>query len=68
MERVLYERRQVGYVTLVALFVVFAVVGVVMWRAQQPGPPPSVKAINLLLIIVGTLFSTMTVRVTESAL
>ena len=67
-ERIFYERRQIGYVTLVALFVAFALVGVAMWRACPPAAAASVRAIFLLLIIVGTLFSTMTVRVTESAL
>ena len=63
-ERVLYEHRQVGWVTVVALFAI----GVLICIAAAISAP-SERSLSFslvpILLVVAALFSTLTVRVTE---
>ena len=66
-ERVLYERRQIGWVTVVAIFSAVAFITVALTRsARTPENTQAYLTIVPFLAVIGALFSSMTVRVTNT--
>ncbi|MBV8150156.1 MAG: hypothetical protein JOY59_01260 [Candidatus Eremiobacteraeota bacterium] len=69
MERVLYEHHQIGYPTIVGLGI--GLVAVFLAFALGPKTPETATALPVVfwvIVVCGALFSTMTVRVTDTAM
>jgi hypothetical protein len=63
-ERVLYEHRQVGWVTIIVLFAI-AVLICVAAAITEPSERTLSYSMVPILLVVAALFSSLTVRVTE---
>jgi hypothetical protein len=63
-ERVLYEHRQVGWITVIALFAI-AVLICVAAAISAPSERTLSYSLVPIMLVVAALFSTLTVRVTD---
>jgi hypothetical protein len=63
-ERVLYEHRQVGWITVIALFAI-AVLICVAAAISAPSERTLSYSLVPIVLVVAALFSTLTVRVTD---
>jgi len=63
-ERVLYEHRQVGWLTVIVLFAI-AVLICIAGAVSAPSERTISYSLVPILLVVAALFSTLTVRVTE---
>jgi len=65
-ERIVYERRQIGWLTIVILFIVVAMLSVALaLSARTTDQQTAFNVAICICALVGGLFSSLTVRVTE---